>query len=99
MACSSLDYTIIQNVDLFDGEQVHKGVNLVFADSIVTEINQHKKFSKRAEIIDGQGKTILPPLLNAHVHVRSPENLKDAQAYGIYGLLDMFSTNRRAQLC
>lgn len=96
--CSSLDYTVIQNVDLFDGEQVLHGVNLVFADSLITDINQKKRFRKRAEIIDGQGKTILPPLLNAHVHVRSSEDLKEAQAHGIFGLLDMFSTNRRAQL-
>lgn len=89
VGCSSLDYTVIQHLDLFDGEQVHRDMNLVFADGLITDINQKRKFSKCTQIIDGQGKTILPPLLNAHVHVRTPENLKEAQAHGIYELLDV----------
>lgn len=96
LGCARVDYTVIQNVNLFDGEEVHEGVNLVFADSLITAINQKRKFNKRAQIIDGRGKTILPPLLNAHVHVRDPDDLKAAQSAGIFALLDMFSTNRRA---
>lgn len=96
LSCSSVDYTVIQNVDLFDGKQVHQHVNLVFTDSLITSINQKRRFKKHARVIDGQGKTILPPLLNAHVHVREPDNLKEAQSVGIFALLDMFSTNRRA---
>ncbi len=94
--CARLDYTVIQNVDLFDGEHVHEGINVVFTDSLITAIHQKRKFNKRAQIIDGRGKTILPPLLNAHVHVREPDDLKAAQSAGIFALLDMFSTNRRA---
>ncbi|NET38439.1 MAG: hypothetical protein F6K19_41665 [Cyanothece sp. SIO1E1] len=96
LGCARVDYTVIQNVNLFDGEEVHEGVNLVFADSLITAINQKRKFNKGAQIIDGRGKTILPPLLNAHVHVRDPDDLKAAQSAGIFALLDMFSTNRRA---
>ena len=66
MVCSSLDYTVIQHVDLFDGKQFHHDVNLVFTDSLITDINQKRRFNKRTQVIDGRGKTIVPPLLNAH---------------------------------
>jgi len=96
MGCSPTHYTVIRNVDLFDGTEVFHQVNLVFSDSIITDINKKKKFGKKALIIEGKGMTIVPPLLNAHVHVREPNNLKEAQQFGIFGLLDMFSTDRRA---
>ena len=96
MGCSPANYTVIKNVDLFDGAKVHHTVNLVFFDSMIIDINQKRRFSKHALIIEGKGMTIIPPLLNAHVHVREPDNLKQAQKVGVFGLLDMFSTDRRA---
>lgn len=96
MGCSTANYTVIRNVDLFDGKDVYHQVNLVFADSLITDINKKKRFGKNAHIIEGKGMTIVPPLLNAHVHVREAYNLKEAQQVGIFGLLDMFSTDRRA---
>lgn len=97
LACSRSHFTVIKSVDLFDGEKVHQGVHLIIDDSLIVDITTKDKPLRRAEkVIDGTGKTILPPLLNAHVHVRDPQNLQEAQQEGIFGLLDMFSTFRRA---
>lgn len=95
-SCSQRNYTIIENVDVFDGKRIHEKVNFVFADSFIIAILPKSRRYKHATIIDGTNMTILPPFLNAHVHVRNPENLKEAMQAGVFGLLDMFSTDRRA---
>ena len=95
-ACSNQHYTIIKDVTVFDGYKIHEKVNFIFTDSAIVEIALGKKNYRNATIIDGTGKTILPPLINAHVHVRTAEDLKEAQKVGIFAVLDMFSTDRRA---
>ena len=95
-SCTYKHYTIIEDVDVFDGKQVFKNVDFSFSADKIAYISANKKRRKNATIIDGKGKTILPPLINAHVHVRNSDNLKEALSVGIFGMLDMFSTDRRA---
>ncbi len=96
VSCSQKRYVIIENVDVFDGETTHENVNFIFSDSLIVKITAKKKAYKNSKVIDGQGMTIVPPILNAHVHVRNPENLQEAMKSGVFGLLDMFSTDNRA---
>lgn len=95
-SCSYKHYTIVKDVDVFDGEQVLENVNFAFSAEGIEYISPNKKRRKNSTIIDGKGKTILPPLINAHVHVRNSDNLKEALNAGIFGMLDMFSTDGRA---
>lgn len=95
-SCTLRNYTLIQHVNVFDGEQVHENVNLVFADSLIVAITAKNRHYRRAQVIEGAGKTILPPLINAHVHVREGQNLGDALSVGVFALMDMFSTDQRA---
>ncbi len=95
-ACSKKHYTVIKAVDVFDGEIVHSKVDFAFSNEGIAYISQNKRHGKNSTIIDGSGKTIVPPMINAHVHVRSSENLKEALSAGIFGMLDMFSTDERA---
>ncbi|MEZ5040024.1 MAG: amidohydrolase family protein [Saprospiraceae bacterium] len=95
-ACSYSNYIVIKNVAVFDGDQVYEEMNFVFADSTIIDISNKNKTYKQATIIDGTGMTIIPPLLNAHVHVRDAQNLKEALDVGIFALMDQFTTDRRA---
>ncbi len=95
-SCSNQHYTIIRDVNVFDGKNVLENVDFVFNQSGIERISKKRKRYKNSTIIDGKGKTILPPMINAHVHVRSSQNLKEAQKVGIFGMLDMFSTDSRA---
>lgn len=95
-ACSPKPYVLIKDVTVFDGESLHENVNFVFLDSMIIGISQKKKRYSGAQIIDGKGMTIIPPLINAHVHVRQGENLKAALQHGVFALMDMFSTDNRA---
>lgn len=95
-SCAQQHHVVIRDVDVFDGEKIHRSVDFIFADSLIVAISTRKKRYRNAAVIEGEGRTILPPLLNAHVHVRTADNLKDALNAGIFGLLDMFTTDRRA---
>lgn len=95
-SCSHLNYVVIQHVDVFDGETMHEDMSFVFDENQIIAISPKMKTYKGATEIDGTNMTIIPPLMNAHVHVRNHENLQSAMEVGIFGMLDMFSTDRRA---
>ncbi|KAF6614306.1 MULTISPECIES: amidohydrolase family protein [Paenibacillus] len=91
--------TAITNARIFDGEKVIKATTvLIEGEQIVSvggEIPEH------AVIIDAQGGTLLPGLIDAHVHT-SVEGLRDALKFGVTTELEMmggFTKNgREAQL-
>lgn len=41
--------------------------------------------------MNGQGRTLLPGLIDAHAHVWSEDQLRQAEAFGTTTVLDMFS--------
>jgi imidazolonepropionase-like amidohydrolase len=45
-----------------------------------------------AEIIDGQGKTLMPGLIDAHVHVWDESGLRQALVFGVTTVIDMFTS-------
>lgn len=94
-SCSSTEktnITIIKGVNLFDGETLMENVTIAFEKDSILEISTGKG-SYKGEIIDGKGKTIIPPLLNAHVHAWEVKKLKEAANAGVFGLLDMHNTD------
>jgi imidazolonepropionase-like amidohydrolase len=80
----------IRNVRIFDGERViPSGAVLVQGDRIVA-VGEDIDLSGVAEVIDGQGQTLLPGLIDAHFHVEGPDSYRAALAYGITTVVDMF---------
>ncbi|MBL7913156.1 MAG: amidohydrolase family protein [Bacteroidia bacterium] len=90
------NYTTISHVDVFDGSQLHKDVYFTFKDSVIISISKQPIKYKGAREIEGTGKTILPPFINAHVHIANVNNLKEALNVGIFAMMDMFTLDRRA---
>ncbi len=88
--------TIIQNTNIFTGEEYLEHTNLVFNDSIIIEITKDITKYKTPELIDGSNKTIIPPLVNAHVHIWNPSAMKQSLKEGIFVNLDMHNTDERA---
>jgi hypothetical protein len=87
---------IIQNVNFFDGENYQTNVNIILDSSVIADITTENDWPNKSLIINGQGKTILPPLLNAHVHVWEKYNLKEALRSGVFALFDMHTTDASA---
>ncbi len=88
---------IIQNVKLFDGDQVFEKATIFINEDKVEKIitNQVTEFEGQ-HIIDGDGLCLIPGLINAHVHAYDPDHLKEAVEAGVLTLLDMF--NRRSNI-
>lgn len=65
--------TVIHSVLLFDGENVHKNSTVTFDSStgLITSVStstNDSSFPQDATIIDGSGHTLLPGLIEAHMH-------------------------------
>src|SRR5262249_13872387 len=87
---------LIHDVRIFDGEHVLEHRSVLIENGKISRIETSLK-APNAEIIEGQGRTLLPGLIDAHVHL--PEHLEDAarQALrlGVTTQLDMFNAGER----
>jgi imidazolonepropionase-like amidohydrolase len=88
---------LIQDVRVFDGEHVHEHRNVLIENGKITRISDASLKVRGAKIVDGRGRTLLPGLFDAHVHM--PNNVEDAarQALelGVTTQLDMFTSEDR----
>ncbi|HYG50337.1 MAG TPA: amidohydrolase family protein, partial [Flavobacteriales bacterium] len=87
--------TIITNVGVFDGYTYTPNTNFVFDSMDIVAITKDA-LAYEGKRIDGKGKTIIPPLLNAHVHIWNEKNLRQAQDAGVFALLDMHAQENSA---
>lgn len=89
----------IINTTIFDGRKILGIGTVVFENGRIIEIC--KQQPKDAEITDGTGTTLMPGLIDAHVHT-SVQFLRDAMKFGITTELEMMGgftkKGRNAQL-
>ncbi len=81
----------ITNVRVFDGEQVVPRADVVVDGTTIVAVGHGLKVPAGVETIDGTGRTLLPGLIDAHVHVWDGSQLTQAMAFGVTTVLDMFS--------
>lgn len=81
--------TAITGVRLFDGERVIEQATILLEGGVVRDAGAGPAIPAGATVIDGRGKTALPGLIDAHVHVFGPAR-EDALRFGVTTLLDMF---------
>jgi imidazolonepropionase-like amidohydrolase len=88
---------LIQDVRLFDGERCFEHRSVLIQNGKISRIDDTSMKVRGAEIADGRGKTLLPGLFDAHVHM--PNKMEDAarQALelGVTTQLDMFNAGDR----
>lgn len=80
----------IRNVRLFDGERVVPSSDVIVRDGKIESVGSGTTIPAGAEIVDGRGKTLLPGLIDSHVHVWTADNLKQCLAFGVTAVIDMF---------
>jgi len=80
----------IGNVRLFDGERVHDDAVVVIEGDRVSAVETGTSAARPVDV-DGQRGLLVPGLLDAHVHVTSPDDIRDLAAYGVTTALDMGS--------
>ncbi len=87
---------VFQDVRVFDGIKIVPTTSVVVQDGIITSIDQEADLPEGAMLIDGRGKTLLPGLIDAHVHIIQPKSLSQALVFGVTTELDMFMSHELA---
>ena len=62
---------VFENASVFDGvgSELHEGVSLAVEDNLIKEISDTSISGKNADRIDCRGKTLMPGMIDCHVHV------------------------------
>ena len=89
---------LFQKVRVFDGAKVIPETDVLIEQGKIKEIGPNLPVGE-ATVVDGAGKTLLPGLIDAHVHVHGAETLEQALTFGVTTELDMMmSPNMEQQL-
>jgi imidazolonepropionase-like amidohydrolase len=66
--------TVFENVRLFDGEKIYPSANVVVKNGKISTVSiaTPTKGEEGATVIDGTGHTLLPGLIEAHMHAHLP---------------------------
>ncbi len=83
--------TAIRGARVFDGETIIAGATVLVDAGRIEAVGAKVTVPAGAEIVDGRGKTLLPGLIDAHVHTWSRDQLLQATAFGVTGVIDMFT--------
>jgi len=80
----------IRNVRVFDGKREFSRTNVVVIEGRIAAIGRRVVPPAGLAVVDGAGKTLLPGLIDSHVHV-FPGAQADALRFGVTAELDMFN--------
>ena len=81
---------VIRNVRIFDGEKIIAANSVIVADGKIAAVGTDVVAPPEAQIIDGPGDTLLPGLIDAHVHAWNREVLEMGLVMGVTTELDMY---------
>ncbi|MGZ3145733.1 amidohydrolase family protein [Lentzea chajnantorensis] len=82
--------TTIVNARVFDGRAVRDWTSVRFAEGLVTGCSVGSAAQDGDEVVDARGGTVLPGLIDSHVHL-VPGALAQSLNHGVTTVLDMFS--------
>ena len=85
---------VVRDVRLFDGERVSERRSVLVRDGIIAGVGGSELTTPPGtREVDGRGRTLLPGLIDAHVHVTdsAESDLRQAAALGVTTVLDMWS--------
>lgn len=79
--------TLIKNARVFDGESLLDVQDVFFSGGLIC--GKFDNSDSEVKVIDGTGCTLLPGLIDSHIHLNSIDNLSDAIKGGVTTMLDM----------
>lgn len=81
--------TLVRDVRVFDGERAHERRSVLFDGALIVDADFRGAPPAGARIIDGAGRTLLPGLIDAHVHAF--RYLELPPLFGVTTQVDMFN--------
>jgi imidazolonepropionase-like amidohydrolase len=79
----------ITNIQLFDGHNFYQNKSVIVIDGQIAAITDNTAAWPDIRLVEGQGGTLLPGLIDAHAHTKSVEQLTEALRFGVTTVLDM----------
>ncbi len=76
----------IRNVKIFDGRAMLNADRVTCSDGVITAVDGPDV--AEAQVVDGKGGTLLPGLIDAHVHPNE-QGLQQAVAFGVTTVIEM----------
>lgn len=80
---------LVKDVRLFDGERVTERTDVLVEGGRIVRVGRNIA-TAGSEVIDGAGKTLLPGLIDSHVH-GYPGAAEEALRFGVTAEIEMFS--------
>lgn len=84
---------LFQKVRVFDGTRIIPNTNVLIENGKIQSISLDAT-DPEAKVIDGAGKTLLPGLIDSHVHIHSEAALEQSLIFGVTSELDMMMAPR-----
>ena len=94
-SAQNADRFIINDVRVFDGHRMMEHRGVLVENGKIIRVSRAIRNPREAAIIDGRGRTLVPGLIDAHVHIGDEEALRQALVLGVTTVLDMFTTSER----
>jgi len=85
----------IRDVRVFDGERVLGKATVIVRDGRIAAVGADVKIPADVPVVSGEGRTLLPGLIDSHVHTFG-NALQRALASGVTTVLDMFTDQGQA---
>jgi imidazolonepropionase-like amidohydrolase len=80
---------IIKDVKLFDGRKIVSKTSVYIKAGKIEEVSPELDPKNEVKTIEGNGKTLMPALSNAHVHAWTAVSLRQAAKAGVLNVMDM----------
>lgn len=88
-SCALAAATLVKDVRVFDGEAVHERRSVLFEDGSIKNADFRGAAPKDARIVEGARRTLLPGLIDSHVHAFRYLDLP--LLFGVTTQVDMFT--------
>src|SRR6185369_4383176 len=84
-----------RNVDVFDGSRMVRQSTVLVSGGMIRAVGRDLQIPAGAQVINGDGKTLLPGFFDAHTHLgesKGEQFLKDALDFGVTTELEMWGS-------
>ena len=90
---ASLSFAI-KDVRIFDGKRTIPRGTVLVRNGEIAAVGKNVSVPNGVQVIEGTGHTLLPGLIDAHVHYLAPRSLNQALVFGVTTELDMGSDHK-----
>jgi imidazolonepropionase-like amidohydrolase len=94
-AAAEASTTLVQDVRVFDGKLAHEHRSVLMVDGLIADADFHGAAPTGAQVVSGKGRTLLPGLIDAHVHAFRHFELP--LVFGVTTQVDMFTSVQYVQ--